>query len=129
MIVIFTGTFEVERSRSTSPASAGWARERSGCGAPGDRSQRPSAGDGRALHLLSVRAYAAFAVADAVGASGVLAVVVAGFVASWRLDLIATESRVDLYGAWDVLTFILNALMFLFVGLAIPHRLSSDRRR
>jgi len=70
--------------------------------------------------------YAAFAVADAVGASGVLAVVVAGFVASWRLDLIAPESRVDLYGTWDVLTFILNALMFLFVGLAIPHRLGSD---
>jgi Na+/H+ antiporter len=70
--------------------------------------------------------YVAFAVADAVGASGVLAVVVAGFVASWRLDLIAPESRVDLYGAWDVLTFILNALMFLFVGLSIPHRLGAD---
>ncbi len=73
--------------------------------------------------------YLAFAVADALGASGVLAVVVAGFVASWRLDLIAPESRVDLNGAWDILTFILNALMFLFVGLEIPHRLGADPRR
>jgi Na+/H+ antiporter len=70
--------------------------------------------------------YLAFLVADAVGASGVLAVVVAGFVASWRLDLIAPESRVDLYGAWDILTFVLNALMFLFVGLEIPRRLGMD---
>lgn len=70
--------------------------------------------------------YLAFAVAEAVGASGVLAVVVAGFVASWRLDLIAPESRPDLYVAWDVLTFILNALMFLFVGLEIPRRLGTE---
>ena len=70
--------------------------------------------------------YLAFALAEAVGASGVLAVVVAGFVASWRLDLIASESRLDLYGAWDLTTFILNGLMFLFVGLEIPHRLADD---
>lgn len=70
--------------------------------------------------------YLAFALADGLGASGVLAVVVAGFVASWRVDLIAQESRVDLYSAWDVLTFILNALMFLFVGIELPHRLGAD---
>lgn len=70
--------------------------------------------------------YLAFEVADAAGASGILAVVVAGFVASWRLDLIPPESRVDLYADWDVVTLILNGLMFLFVGLQIPHRLAAD---
>jgi len=70
--------------------------------------------------------YLAFAVAEALGASGVLAVVVAGFVASWRIDLLAPESRVDIYAGWDMLTFVLNALMFLFVGLSIPHRLGAD---
>jgi CPA1 family monovalent cation:H+ antiporter len=55
----------------------------------------------------------------------VLAVVVAGFVASWRIDLIAPESRVEITGDWEVLTFILNALMFLFVGLAIPPSLAA----
>ena len=64
--------------------------------------------------------YLAYGLASMVGASGVVAVVAAGFVASWRLDVIAPESRPDLYVAWDVLTFVLNALMFLFVGLAIP---------
>jgi len=70
--------------------------------------------------------YLAFEVADALGASGVLAVVVAGFVASWRLDLIAPESRADLSEAWEILTLILNGLMFVFVGLQIPHRLGAD---
>ena len=69
--------------------------------------------------------YLAYAGAEALGASGILAVVVAGFVASWRLDLIGPESRVDLYVAWDMLTFVLNALMFLFVGLEIPRRLGT----
>jgi CPA1 family monovalent cation:H+ antiporter len=79
------------------------------------------------LFVFSLAApYLAFAMADALGASGVLAVVVAGFVASWRIDKIAPESRVDLNGAWDVLTFVLNGMMFLFVGLEIPHRLGAD---
>jgi monovalent cation/hydrogen antiporter len=69
--------------------------------------------------------YLAFTVAHAVGASGVLAVVVAGFVASWRVDLIAPESRVDLNGAWEILTLILNGLMFLFVGLEIARLLGA----
>jgi CPA1 family monovalent cation:H+ antiporter len=53
----------------------------------------------------------------------VLAVVIAGFVASWRLHYIAPESRVELYSSWDQLAFLLNALMFLYVGLETPDRL------
>ena len=68
---------------------------------------------------------AAGALAERAGASGVLAVVVAGFIASWRIDLVAPESRVDLTQSWDIVTFILNGMMFLFVGLAIP-RLAAD---
>jgi CPA1 family monovalent cation:H+ antiporter len=80
------------------------------------------------LFVFSVLApYLAFAVAEASAASGVLAVVVAGLVASWRLNLIAAESRADLDGAWDLLTFVLNALMFLFVGLEVPHRLGTEQ--
>ncbi|HUD71182.1 MAG TPA: Na+/H+ antiporter [Dongiaceae bacterium] len=70
--------------------------------------------------------YLAYAVADAAGASGVLAVVVAGFVASWRIDVIAPESRLDLTTDWEILTFLLNALMFLFVGLATPRVLAAN---
>ena len=68
--------------------------------------------------------YAAYFFAEHAGASGVLAVVIAGFVASWRLHAIAPESRVDLYSSWDQLTFVLNSIMFLFVGLETPRRLT-----
>jgi CPA1 family monovalent cation:H+ antiporter len=74
-----------------------------------------------ALSLLAP--YLAYFLAEQVGASGVLAVVIAGFVASWRLHYIAPESRVELYSSWDHLSFMLNAVMFLFVGLETPHRL------
>src|SRR5882672_5282908 len=67
--------------------------------------------------------YAAYFLAEHAGASGVLAVVIAGFVASWRLHYIAPESRVELYASWEQLTFLLNALMFLYIGLEVPGRL------
>src|SRR5262245_37196972 len=67
--------------------------------------------------------YAAYFLAEHAGASGVLAVVIAGFVASWRLHYISPESRVDLYASCDQLAFLLNAVMFLFVGLELPLRL------
>jgi len=67
--------------------------------------------------------YGAFALAERAGASGVLAVVIAGFVASWRLHYIAPESRVALYASWEQLAFLLNSLMFLYVGLEAPGRL------
>jgi CPA1 family monovalent cation:H+ antiporter len=68
--------------------------------------------------------YAAYGLAEHAGASGVLAVVIAGFVASWRMHYIAPESRLEIYASWDQLAFLLNGLMFLFVGLATPHRLA-----
>jgi CPA1 family monovalent cation:H+ antiporter len=74
-----------------------------------------------ALSLLAP--YLAYFLAEQVGASGVLAVVIAGFVASWRIHYITPESRVELYSSWDHLSFMLNAVMFLFVGLETPHRL------
>jgi len=67
--------------------------------------------------------YAAYFLAENAGASGVLAVVIAGFIASWRVHYIAPESRVELYSSWDQLAFLLNALMFLYVGLEAPERL------
>ncbi|OLD62704.1 MAG: Na+/H+ antiporter [Acidobacteria bacterium 13_1_40CM_2_68_5] len=67
--------------------------------------------------------YAAYFLAEHAGASGVLAVVIAGFVASWRIHYIAPESRVELYSSWEQLAFLLNALMFLYIGLEAPDRL------
>ena len=71
-----------------------------------------------------VAPYTAYFVAEHAGASGVLAVVIAGFVASWRVHYIAPESRVELYSAWGQLAFLLNALLFLYIGLETPARLA-----
>jgi CPA1 family monovalent cation:H+ antiporter len=73
--------------------------------------------------LSLVAPYLAYFLAEEVGASGVLAVVIAGFVASWRIHYIAPESRVELHSSWDHLSFMLNGVMFLFVGLETPPRL------
>jgi monovalent cation/hydrogen antiporter len=67
--------------------------------------------------------YAAYFLAEHAGASGVLAVVIAGFVASWRLHYIAPESRVELYSSWEQLAFLLNSILFLYIGLEAPSRL------
>jgi CPA1 family monovalent cation:H+ antiporter len=61
--------------------------------------------------------YAAYLLAEKAHASGILAVVIAGLVASWRVHYIAPESRPDLLSSWDQLVFLLNGVMFLYVGL------------
>jgi CPA1 family monovalent cation:H+ antiporter len=73
--------------------------------------------------LSLVAPYGAYFLAERVGASGVLATVIAGFVASWRVHYIAPESRVALYASWEQLEFLLNALMFVYIGLETPGRL------
>jgi Na+/H+ antiporter len=70
-----------------------------------------------------VAPYTAYFLAERAGASGVLAVVIAGFVASWRVHDIAPESRVALYASWEQVEFLLNGLMFVYIGLEAPARL------
>jgi CPA1 family monovalent cation:H+ antiporter len=82
------------------------------------------------LSLLSP--YLAFSLASLAGASGVLAVVVAGGVVSWRVHLIPAAARVQLRASWQQLTFLLNGLCFLYVGLQSQqlwreHRTDADQ--
>ena len=71
------------------------------------------------LSLLSP--YLAFTVAHELGTSGVLAVVVAGFIVAWRIHHIPAEARVQLTATWDLLTYVLNGCCFLFIGWETPH--------
>jgi monovalent cation/hydrogen antiporter len=71
------------------------------------------------LSLLSP--YLAFMLAEKLEASGVLAVVVAGFVVSWRIHTIHSEARVQLYSTWTLVIYVLNGLCFLFIGIEAPH--------
>jgi len=66
-------------------------------------------------------AYGAFIPADQLGASGVLAVVACGVYLGFRAPEIASpESRMQAYGLWSILTFLLNAALFILIGLQLP---------
>ena len=66
-------------------------------------------------------AYGGYLAADLLGASGIMAVVAAGVVVA------GTGRRLRLHGEeltdfWAVLAFVLNAILFLLVGTALPAR-------
>jgi len=83
--------------------------------------------DTSALFVLSlVSPYLAALVALQLECSGVLAVIVAGFIVSWNVHFIQPSSRGPLYEVWDQLVFLLNGFSFLFIGLEAP-RLLGDR--
>jgi monovalent cation/hydrogen antiporter len=71
--------------------------------------------------LSLVTAYFAYLPADAIGASGVIAAVTAGIYLGWRAPILATaQTRIQLYGMWEILVFLLNSLLFVLVGLQLP---------
>jgi CPA1 family monovalent cation:H+ antiporter len=71
------------------------------------------------LSLLS--GYAAFIPADLVGASGVLAVVTTGLLVGWHAPvLISPQTRLESNAMWRILIFLLNATLFMLIGLQLP---------
>ena len=74
--------------------------------------------------LTLVLAYGAYLAADLVRASGVVAVVAAGVVVARYGSQTGRLQGTQLHGFWNLLAFVLNAVLFLMVGLALPtHRL------
>ena len=70
--------------------------------------------------------YLAFIPANAVEASGVLAVVTAGIYLGWRTpELTSVETRLQAAAAWEILTFVINALVFALVGLQLSRILDA----
>jgi Na+/H+ antiporter len=66
-------------------------------------------------------AYGAFVPADLLGLSGVLAAVVCGVYLGFRAPEIASpESRMQADALWSILTFLLNAALFILIGLQLP---------
>jgi Na+/H+ antiporter len=64
--------------------------------------------------------YFAFIPANAVKASGVLAVVTAGVYLGWRTpELTSVQTRLQGVAVWEILSFVLNALLFALVGLQL----------
>lgn len=65
--------------------------------------------------------YAAFLPADQIGASGVLAAVTCGVYIGWRApELVSPSTRLESIPIWEILTFLLNATLFILIGLQLP---------
>jgi Na+/H+ antiporter len=73
--------------------------------------------------------YIAYIPAEEIGVSGVLAAVVVGLIVGYRSPALSTPaSRLRGYGFWEVLVFLLNAVLFVLVGLQLPGILSAQDR-
>ena len=71
------------------------------------------------ISLLS--GYAGYLPAEALDVSGVLAAVTTGIVLGWKAPEISTASmRLQGYAVWEILIFLLNALLFVLIGLQLP---------
>lgn len=69
--------------------------------------------------------YVAYVIAEQLHVSGVLAVVVCGLFLSQRSSKIFKhETRIQAYSTWDTIIFILNGLIFILIGLQLPHVLA-----
>jgi Na+/H+ antiporter len=76
-----------------------------------------------ALQLLT--GYAAYLPAERIGVSGVFAAATAGLVCGHRGSrLLGARSRLAAVAVWDTLDFLVNAVLFLLLGLQLPVVLS-----
>lgn len=65
--------------------------------------------------------FAAFLLAEAMGCSGVVAVLVSALVLAYAGPVvIRARSRLLSYGFWDMATFLINGTLWVFVGVQIP---------
>jgi CPA1 family monovalent cation:H+ antiporter len=72
--------------------------------------------------------YVVYLAADAIRASGVLAVVACGLYLSRKSSHFFSPSvRLQSWAVWDSLTFILNGLVFVMIGLQLPYVLKAIR--
>jgi monovalent cation/hydrogen antiporter len=64
--------------------------------------------------------FAAYMPADALHVSGVLAVVTAGLYLSWEDPrIMSAKTRLQSIATWEVITFLLNGMLFILIGLQL----------
>jgi monovalent cation/hydrogen antiporter len=71
--------------------------------------------------LTLIEPYFLYWIAEQMHSSGVLAVVSGGlFLANRRFNFLTSSSRVRGYNFWEAFIFILNGVVFMLIGLALP---------
>lgn len=85
------------------------------------------ADDPRVQTVLSVLTpFAAYLAAEAIHASGILAVVAAGLFAGWNdFRSLDAATRQHAWEVWDMLLFAFNGIVFLLLGISLSHALST----
>ena len=74
-------------------------------------------------------AYAAYVPAEQLHVSAVLAAVTVGCYVGWQAPKIASPAtRLMGFGMWELLLFLLNAFLFILIGLQLPAILDAPRR-
>jgi len=72
--------------------------------------------------------YAAYLAAESIRASGVLAVVACGlYLSRQSSEFFSANVRMQAWAVWDSLTFAVNGLVFVLIGLQLPHVLAGIR--
>lgn len=65
--------------------------------------------------------FLAYLSAEQLGCSGVLAIVTAGVFLGWRLPrMVTARTRLHLSAFWQMLVYLLNGIVFIFIGLELP---------
>jgi CPA1 family monovalent cation:H+ antiporter len=65
--------------------------------------------------------FVAYSISEQLHVSGVLAVVSAGLVISWRApDIFSHHTRLRNKAVWDTIIFLLNGFIFILIGLQLP---------
>lgn len=73
--------------------------------------------------------FAAYLPAEALGVSGVLAAVTAGLYLGWMAPKVSTaQMRMQGMAVWEFITFLLNAVLFVLIGLQLPSILDTVSR-
>jgi Na+/H+ antiporter len=66
--------------------------------------------------------YAAYLISDRVHASGVIAVIACGMYMSRKSpEYMSPQVRLQMTAVWDALTFVLNGIVFVMIGLQLPY--------
>src|SRR5438094_1778715 len=65
--------------------------------------------------------YVAYFSGESLHVSGILAVVIAGIYIGWRAQrILSGRMRLQAFPVWEMVTFILNGILFMLIGLQLP---------
>ena len=65
--------------------------------------------------------YIVFLFAESIHVSGVLALVACGlYISRYSSEIFSQQTRLQAYGTWDTVIFILNGIIFILIGLQLP---------